>query len=566
MTFPQSVPLVRANTSYYPQVLTHEISYTESDAGGIGESSVDVDPMNSSIFAVAALNFYGPFRTEGFPAFYSMDSGATWTEVGPSGPPLFGNSYPGFNDPQVSFDANGNVFLGWGVFVPPQDLSVVQYYLLKSVDQGKTYSYLTNPPLANNVTYLFPDGSYKTPCSARTTFPVIDYPKLAIDKSSVSHYEGNIYVNGAIWFNATGTGCMAYPAFARSTDGGNTWSNRTVISDFSGYAEGADNIAIAPDGTIYRMAAGSCSDSEGLALEKSIDGGQTFSDLCVYDSPGVLNARDHATVVVSPTDPARMWVSFQAIPVGQTADHIYVMSSSDVGASWSVPSRVDNILQNDNVEHEMPSMSISSTGRLDVEWRDFRLSTNSSTADVFYSWSLDGGNTWGNGTEIRLTSTTGTYCFTPACNSNDFMSIISMADRTFAFYSTSPDNNELDGEVSTISFGDFNASASTDMLDVPWNSSASLEIMVQSLNNFTGTVKVSVSNDGWVGNNRDLYGYPQPTSILIASGGNGTVIFYVRSYSWSTPGTYKFTIDLSNEGPWGSIDHTIAITAVLNCC
>src|SRR5438046_759653 len=180
---------------------------------------------------------YGPFRTEGFPAFYSMDSGATWTEVGPSGPPLFGNSYPGFNDPQVSFDANGNVFLGWGVFVPPQDLSVVQYYLLKSVDQGKTYSYLTNPPLANNVTYLFPDGSYKTPCSARTTFPVIDYPKLAIDKSSVSHYEGNIYVNGAIWFNATGTGCMAYPAFARSTDGGNTWSNRTVISDFSGYAD-----------------------------------------------------------------------------------------------------------------------------------------------------------------------------------------------------------------------------------------------------------------------------------------------------------------------------------------
>src|SRR5437773_4115631 len=101
------------------------------------------------------------------------------------------------------------------------------------------------------------------------------------------------------------------------------------------------------------------------------------------------------------------------------------------GASWSVPSRVDNILQNDNVEHEMPSMSISSTGRLDVEWRDFRLSTNSSTADIFYSWSLDGGNTWGNGTEIRLTSATGTYCFTPACNSNDFMSIISMADRTF---------------------------------------------------------------------------------------------------------------------------------------
>ena len=90
MTFPQSVPLVRANTSYYPQVLTHEISYTESDAGGIGESSVDVDPMNSSIFAVAALNFYGPFRTEGFPAFYSMDSGATWTEVGLAAHPCSG--------------------------------------------------------------------------------------------------------------------------------------------------------------------------------------------------------------------------------------------------------------------------------------------------------------------------------------------------------------------------------------------------------------------------------------------------------------------------------------------
>src|SRR5438094_5887244 len=120
------------------------------------------------------------------------------------------------------------------------------------------------------------------------------------------------------------------------------------------------------------MAACSCSDSEGLALEKSIDGGQTFSDLCVYDSPGVLNARDHATVVVSPTDPARMWVSFQAIPVGQTADHIYVMSSSDVGASWSVPSRVDNILQNENVEHGMPWIGISLTGRLGDEVREFR--------------------------------------------------------------------------------------------------------------------------------------------------------------------------------------------------
>src|SRR5438093_11037042 len=112
------------------------------------------------------------------------------------------------------------------------------------------------------------------------------------------------------------------------------------------------------------MASVCCSASEGLALEKSIDGGQTFSDLCVYDSPGVLNARDHATVVVSPTDPARMWVSFQAIPVGQTADQIYVMSSSDVGASWSLPSRVDNILPHDHVAHEMPPMSRSWTGRL----------------------------------------------------------------------------------------------------------------------------------------------------------------------------------------------------------
>ena len=76
---------------------------------------------------------------------------------------------------------------------------------------------------------------------------------------------------------------------------------------------------------------------------------------------------------------------------GITAD-VYLMYSDDRGESWSVPTRV-----NDNqrlARHEEAMLSVNDQGVVGVAWYDRRHADAADCYDVYFSASLDGGESF----------------------------------------------------------------------------------------------------------------------------------------------------------------------------
>lgn len=389
----------------------------------VGESDIDVNP-NDSTNLIASFLRASDFS---FPGYYSLDAGATWLRS--SGPSS--NTTMVWWDPQIEFDGQGYAYVGFF------GTAVSSILLGKSADKGRTYTLLAIPPLSTQVSYRFPDGTLRSPCTEIGIGPIIDFPKIATDKSPASPFRNNIYVTAPVRFDL-GSGCVGFPAFARSEDGGSTWSRQVISTDI--YTAFTRRVGVGVDGTIYRVSQG-CGGGDGFSLHKSVDGGRTFTEICVTVA-GFGNFPS-GEVVTSPFDPAKLWVtiSLPICPAGMCSFHVFVFSSSDSGTTWQGPVRVDDVLPDDNVDHGLATLSVSSDGRLDVAWFDFRNSPThtfrDNVTDVYYSFSNDGGNTFAD--NIRLTVETGYWCFLPGrsiCGAgNDFMTIVSLGAKSYAAYS-----------------------------------------------------------------------------------------------------------------------------------
>jgi hypothetical protein len=342
---------------------------------------------------------------------FSLDGGESWTNsIVPGYPqdtsaegmasPLFG-THTDAGDPIAAFDNDGNLFVGGIAFnrVKPSN--------------GDVYvaSYGTNPVGAYPVDYL------RTRVVGRGTPSEViggifqDKPMLEVDRTDSAH-EGNVYV---CWSRFTGAG-QNKVYFSRSTDHGNTFSAPISISRSEDIksVQGCD-IAIEGDGDVYvtfRSFTSNRNQQAGLGFARSTDGGATFSraslitDATIYnpfdtdrncgdgpvhcpsdlvfhrvpleprvtaDQTGELegvwltyNAVKPDTIV--PSDPAKAmsYSSAGAGVVGQSV--IYMTRSIDDGASWSDPATVEA----SPLGHQFFPDIDAHAGELGVVWQDNR--------------------------------------------------------------------------------------------------------------------------------------------------------------------------------------------------
>lgn len=77
-----------------------------------------------------------------------------------------------------------------------------------------------------------------------------------------------------------------------------------------------------------------------------------------------------------------------------TGSDVMFVRSSDGGQSYSAPRRVNDDPINQNKWHWFGSLAAAPNGRLDAVWLDTRNAANNTDSQLFYSYSLDGGNTW----------------------------------------------------------------------------------------------------------------------------------------------------------------------------
>lgn len=78
---------------------------------------------------------------------------------------------------------------------------------------------------------------------------------------------------------------------------------------------------------------------------------------------------------------------------GAGSDVMFIRSTNS-GVSYSPPLRINDDPINHKKWHWFGAIAVAPNGRLDVVWLDTRNAANNTDSQLFYSYSLDGGNSW----------------------------------------------------------------------------------------------------------------------------------------------------------------------------
>jgi hypothetical protein len=88
-----------------------------------------------------------------------------------------------------------------------------------------------------------------------------------------------------------------------------------------------------------------------------------------------------------------MLASVKASAASTGSDVMFVRSTNG-GQTFGAPRRINDDQGNSSLWHWFATMSVAPNGRIDAVWLDTRNSGNNFDSQLFYSYSMDGGDTW----------------------------------------------------------------------------------------------------------------------------------------------------------------------------
>ena len=229
------------------------------------------------------------------------------------------------------------------------------------------------------------------------------------------------------WLKASDVGLYQFseagnPAvFMRSDDGGTTWRRPARISSSARPRVVAPSLAVGPDGALNALLldlgddrldyTGAHQGRGGtpypgpwnLVLSRSEDGGRSWKEAEV--APDVTPIE--RIIVFLPAFPSiaadprngRLYAAFHDGGLGDP--DVRLWSSSDDGASWSEPRRVNDTALRDKRAQYLPKVDVARNGRVDVLYYDRRRDPRDIRNDVSLQSSFDGGRTFSD--HVRLT-------------------------------------------------------------------------------------------------------------------------------------------------------------------
>jgi len=302
------------------------------------------------------LVFYG--NSPANPSYYqirftkSTDGGNTW-----SSPIDITNGDYTQVEPAIAIDSSGNIHVVWS---GESSLAGYTYYQLryaKSTDGGITWS---NPI---DIT----SGLYQQ-----------EYPKIAIDSAN------NIYV---VWDGTSATYTYYQIRYAKSTDGGNTWSSPIDITNTS-YNQYKPAIAIDNSDNIHILWRGTSDTYYQIRYIKSTDKGNTWSSPIDITSGNYLQL--YPAIVIDKAGNIHVVWDGRS-PLSPTYYQIRYAKSIDNGNTWSSP--ID--ITSGNYYQYYPAIATDSFNNIHIVWEgESSLSPN--YYQIRYAKSTDGGNTWSN--------------------------------------------------------------------------------------------------------------------------------------------------------------------------
>jgi hypothetical protein len=325
---------------------------------------------------------------------YSHDGGQTWKVAESTAP----KEYRVSGDVSVTYDAAGHAILCYIAF---DKLGTTNYwaqgatrngiFIRRSLDGGQTWEPQAIPVISHEST---------------PGIPFEDKPWVVADTGSPR--AGNLYI-GWTQFTLAASDLL----FSRSTDGGKTWSKPIKLNsvpglprDDNGALEGF-HATVGPDGTLYTI----WDARDGIMMAVSHDGGATFSKdrLIIPAGPGYfgitgvarsngfpqigIDAGTARSGVSGAAREGRLYVAWSDYTNGDV--DVFVASSSDHGASWSKPVRVNNDPIHNGNDQFFQWMAVDSeSGAVNLIFYDRRRDNLATT--VTLARSTDGGSTFQN--------------------------------------------------------------------------------------------------------------------------------------------------------------------------
>ena len=355
------------------------------------EPHIAINPRNPLNIVVGANDYSTPNNDAWCGHYSSMDGGRTW-EIGlipgyngdPRISPLTG--YSGTGDPVLAFDSSGNLYYA-GIAFQRTFVGRSAIFVAKSTDGGRTW-----PP---SLIRIVAQGD------GLTTFH--DKEWMTVDPDT-----GFIYIAWASFHLLTGATIL----FARSTDGGNTWSFWDIVSDLQGGQLSNQGTFLATDshGTIHLVWIDF--DRNEIQYVFSGDQGGSFSlpvsIAPVNPIPYTLNNNTYRTPTLPQLaiDPGNgryrdsIYITWNDWS-GTDAD-ILMIHSRDLGKTWSQPVRVNRDSEGNGKDQFFHGLSVAPGGEVSLNFYDRRDCPDNTMLHVYHAISRDGGQTF---RDHRLTDT-----------------------------------------------------------------------------------------------------------------------------------------------------------------
>jgi hypothetical protein len=324
------------------------------------EPSIAVDPLDGNRIAIGWRQFdtvASNFRQAGWG--WSDDRGRTWTFPGVFNPGLFRS------DPVLDVDGDGRFY----------------YYSLK-----------------NNLLcdFFFSDDGGQSWDGPRPAYGG-DKQWFTIDQTDGAG-RGNIY---ASW--STASNPWGLRVFIRSTDGGRTFSEPVVLNPAPIWG----TLTVDSDGGLYLV--GNASFNYNVfVVYRSLDAWDGFVEPTFDAFTLNLGGRQDAGYGPNPVgllgqvwiaanhsdgpDRGDLYIVASVDPPGGDPQDVHFVRSTDRGATWSLPIRVNT--DDRDAWQWFGTMSVAPNGRIDVVWIESVTEEEPNIGQLMYAFSEDGGDSW----------------------------------------------------------------------------------------------------------------------------------------------------------------------------